>query len=111
MSRADFRAFVARALPALRRYESIIRPRLSWFAGDWTIAPIGIICLVLATIITLPIPLGHVLPGTAICLLALGLTERDGLAVAFGIATAAIAAAVVIFASRGLAIWFRGFVT
>ena len=36
----------------------------------------GLICFVLATIITLPIPLGHVSPGTAICLLALGLTQR-----------------------------------
>ena len=34
-----------------------------WLANDWTKIPIGLICLVLAMIITLPIPLGRVAPG------------------------------------------------
>lgn len=107
MSRNDFRSVVARSLPTLRRFESVIRPRLPWLAGDWTIVPIGLVCLVLAIIITLPIPLGHVLPGTAICLLALGLSERDGLAVGLGVAAAAVALAVVALASHGLVAWLH----
>lgn len=40
--------------------------------------PAGLVSFILAAIITLPVPLGHVVPGTAICLLALGLTVGDG---------------------------------
>src|SRR5271169_6400302 len=84
------------------RLERIVRPRAGWLAGPWTRVPIGIICLVLAIIITLPVPLGHVVPGTAISLLALGLIERDGVAIALGIVAAVFGLAVVVIASAGL---------
>lgn len=107
MSRSEFRAFVTRVLPPLRRLESVVRPRLPWLAADWTIAPVGVICLVLAVIITLPVPLGHMLPGAAICLLALGLIERDGVAVGLGLTVAVIALAVVSLVSHGLITWLH----
>lgn len=78
------------------------RAHCAWLAGAWTKVPVGIICLVLAIIITLPVPLGHVVPGTAISLLALGLIERDGVAIAPGIFTAVLGLAVVVIASAGL---------
>jgi hypothetical protein len=68
--------------PTPRRFELIVRPRASWLANDWAKVPVGLICLVLATIITLPIPLGHVAPGTAIYLLAMELIEHDGVVLA-----------------------------
>lgn len=107
MSRGEFRALVARVLPPLRRLESVVRPRLPWLAADWTTAPVGVICLVLAVIITLPVPLGHMLPGAAICLLALGLIERDGVAVGLGLTAAVIALAVVSLVSHGLITWLH----
>jgi hypothetical protein len=64
--------------------------------------PVGIICLILAIIITLPMPLGHVIPGTAISILALGLIERDGVAIAIGIFTAVLGLAIVTVASAGI---------
>ncbi len=93
---------VERILPTLRRLERIVRPRAGWLARPWTKVPVGIICLVLAIIITLPVPLGHVVPGTAISVLALGLIERDGIAIAFGIFTAVFGLAVVAIASAGI---------
>jgi hypothetical protein len=102
VSRSAFSAIVDRMLPTLRRLERIVRPRTRWLAGPWTRVPVGIICLVLAIIITLPVPLGHVVPGTAISILALGLVERDGLAIALGIVTAVFGLAVVIVASAGI---------
>lgn len=72
----------------------------------------GLICFVLATIITLPIPLGHIAPGTAICLLALGLMERDGVVVGLGLVAAVLALVIVTLASAGAATalhhWFTG---
>lgn len=100
--RSTFLTIVDRILPKLRRFERIVRPRAGWLAGHWTRVPVGIICLVLAIIITLPVPLGHVVPGTAISVLALGLIERDGIAIALGIITAVAGLLVVILASAGI---------
>jgi hypothetical protein len=101
MARADYMALMARMQPAVERFERIVRPRALWLANDWAKVPIGLICLVLAMIITLPIPLGHVAPGTAICLLALGLMERDGVVVGIGFGAAVLALAIVTLASAG----------
>lgn len=71
--------------------------------------PIGAISLILAIIITLPVPLGHMLPGVAISLLALGLLERDGLAIGIGLATAVLAFVVVAIATNGIATWLHAY--
>ena len=102
VTRSSFTAIVYRILPTLRRLERIVRPRAGWLAGSWARVPAGIICLVLAVIITLPVPLGHVVPGTAISVLALGLIERDGIAIAAGIFIAALGLVLVIIASAGI---------
>jgi hypothetical protein len=99
IARADYMALVARMQPAVGRFERLVRPRASWLASDWTKVPVGAICFVLAAIITLPIPLGHLAPGSAICLLALGLMERDGIVIAIGFATAVLAFVIVTLAS------------
>jgi hypothetical protein len=63
-------------------------------------------------IITLPVPLGHVAPGTAICLLALGLMERDGVVIGIGFVAAVLAVLIVTLASAGavnaMHHWFSG---
>lgn len=83
-----------------------------WLVNDWAKIPIGVICLVLSAIITLPIPLGHVVPGTAICLLALGLMQRDGVVIGMGFAVAVLSLVIVILASAGVVKagyhWFMG---
>src|SRR5579864_1621939 len=112
IARSDYVAIVARLQPTLRRLERLVRPRVSSLTNGWARFPIGLICLVLAAIITLPVPLGHVVPGTAICLLALGLMEGDGLVVGLGLVASALALAVVTLASAGVADltqhWFMG---
>ncbi len=107
-----FRRFIEHAIPLLRRLERFVRPRGKWLAGKWVSLPVGLICLVLALIITLPIPLGHVVPGTAISMLSLGLLERDGVALWVGLIISAGALLWVTFASAGaygaLSDWWRG---
>jgi hypothetical protein len=107
ISRSEFLALVERAVPALRRFERVVRPRVAWLAGDWAMSPVGAVCLVLAVIITLPVPLGHMLPGAAICVLALGLLERDGLIIGLGLAIAVIALIVVGIASHTVIDWLH----
>ena len=112
IARADYVALVAHMQPAVERFERFVRPRASWLASDWAKVPLGVICFVLAAVITLPIPLGHLAPGTAICLLALGLMERDGIVIGVGFAVAVIAFVIVTLASAGVADamrhWFFG---
>ena len=78
-----------------------MRPRASLLARDWAKVPVGVTCFVLVAIITLPIPLGDLAPGTAICLLALGLMEHDGIVIGIGFAAAVLALVIVTLASAG----------
>ena len=93
---------VRSALPILRHLEKIVRPRKRWLAGNWMRIPIGIICLVLAVIIALPIPLGHFVPGMAISLFSLGMMERDGLTIWTALAVAIGGVLLVVLASQGV---------
>ena len=102
MEVSAFTKVVRSVLPTLRRLEKIVRPRRRWLAGDWMRIPVGVICLILALIITLPIPLGHVVPGTAIALFSLGMMERDGITVWAGLVTTLAGIALVILASQGV---------
>ncbi|HUZ73019.1 MAG TPA: exopolysaccharide biosynthesis protein [Stellaceae bacterium] len=105
--RSRFLTIANSMMPLLRRLERFVKPRQSFFAGDWTTIPIGAICFLLAVIITLPVPLGNVIPGLAISVLGLGLVERDGLVIALGVAAAILGTTVVTLASAGFiaALW------
>ncbi|MBB3773206.1 hypothetical protein FHS55_003837 [Angulomicrobium tetraedrale] len=94
IARKDFAAFVAKATPWLARAERLLRPRLGLFAHPPAEYLVGFICFVLAVVLILPIPLGNMLPALAICILALGILERDGIWILIG--------AVVAIASLGL---------
>lgn len=95
MSHADFAALVRRVAPWLRRAERMLRPRFPWLAQPPMEFVIGFVCMLLALVLVLPIPLGNVLPALAIAVLALGVLERDGLWVLVGLA-AAIASVVLV---------------
>ena len=112
VSREDFVRFASHAVPVLQRVEQFTQPRMTWLTGDWGIRVVGAICMLLATIIALPIPMGHFLPGTVICLLAIGLMESDGLLIATGFLAAAIVLGIITWASAlfvsGMNVLFNG---
>ena len=83
-----FRAVVARLVPRLERVERMIRPRFWPFWRRHGDQVIGVIALVMAITITLPIPLGNWPPALATALLGLALSERDGILFAIGCAVA-----------------------
>jgi hypothetical protein len=94
MPHADFAAIVDKASPWLVRAEKLLMPRLSFLTRPPFEQAIAGICLLLAVILFLPIPLGNMMPALAICLFSLGILERDGLAAL--IATLVAAASVVV---------------
>lgn len=95
MSREDFHALVLRVGPWLKRAERLLRPRASALALPPMEYVVGFVCLLLAAMLVLPIPLGNMLPALAISLMALGVLERDGLWVLAGFIVAAISTVVV----------------
>lgn len=109
MSREDFHQLIRRIAPWLERAEKLLRPRFSFLALPPLEQCIGLICLLLAVILALPIPLGNMLPALAISLMALGLVERDGLWIGFGLLMAGVAVVVVsgvVFALVKAALFF-----
>ncbi|HEX9174492.1 MAG TPA: exopolysaccharide biosynthesis protein [Telluria sp.] len=95
MARADFGAMVSRVVPWLERAEKLLKPRWTALALPPFEYAVGLICLLLAIVLVLPIPLGNMLPALAISLLALGLLERDGIAIGGGLLAAAASSVVV----------------
>lgn len=95
MARADFDAMIKRVVPWLERAEKLLRPRIRVLTLPPLEYAVGLICLLLATVLVLPIPLGNMLPALSISLLALGLLERDGYAIVTGLVAAAVAAVLV----------------
>jgi hypothetical protein len=99
----DFRRIVKIVNPALRRIEKMIRPRLVFLTTSNSERVIGLVSLLLAAMIFLPIPFGNMLPGLALSLFALGVLERDGLAVIGGILAALLSFVLVSGVVYGLA--------
>jgi hypothetical protein len=95
MARGDFEALMIRVLPWLQRAEKLLRPRLSGLALPPMEYLLGLICLALAVVLVLPIPLGNNPPALAIALIALGILERDGLWILAGLCITALSATVV----------------
>ena len=113
-SRQGFAAIVTRALPALERAERLLQPRLTILLSWTGERLIGIAILVLALILTLPIPFANWLPAFAIAIIGLAIVEKDGVAVlaglAVGVGSVIVAAAVVIGLIKAFLLLFGGVV-
>src|SRR5262245_13898736 len=95
VSRADLKRMVDRVAPLLERLEKVCKPRLPIVTDTVGKILIGIVIFVLGFIMILPIPfLGNMPPGFAATVIAIGMTERDGLVVLIGTLASAIAIAV-----------------
>jgi hypothetical protein len=96
VSAETFRSIMERLIPRLIWIEQMIRPRYWPFWRRHGDRVIGIIALIMAITITLPIPLGNWPPAFATALLGLALSERDGILFAIGSAVAVGSMALVV---------------
>lgn len=95
LSRQEFEKVVDLAAPWLARAERLMRPRLQQLASAPAKHVVGLLCLILSVILFLPIPLGNMLPAFTICVLALGVLERDGVWIIIGAILSVVAVAIV----------------
>jgi hypothetical protein len=83
----------------MRLVEFLVRPRFSGLARNRVfLAAISVIIIAMACSMTLPIPLTNTAPSFVIFILAAGILEEDGLALAAGLVLAPVAAAISIAA-------------
>lgn len=67
-----------KSLPYLRGLEKIFKPRATYMTtGVWERLA-GLLIIILASIMFLPIPFGNSVPAICMCIMALGIMERDG---------------------------------
>lgn len=111
MARADFVRMAETIIPWIERMERFLRPRILFLSDRPTERMLAALCLVLATALALPIPLGNILPALAVSLIALGLVERDGVAIIAGVVVGAVSmivVAAVVVAAFKMFIFFLG---
>lgn len=103
ISKEMLHTFVTKVTPIMAKLERVLKPRLPFIvSSDLAERLIGLVAFPLALILFLPIPFGNIPPALAIACLALGLAERDGLAVLIGYAFSLTAAAILAAVSSAL---------
>jgi hypothetical protein len=95
VARKDFAVVVFKCVPWLQKLEKLLKPRWVVLAKPPAEQVIGAMCLLLASIVFLPIPFGNMLPSFAICLLSLAIVERDGVLALIGMATSIVSIVIV----------------
>ncbi|HEV2082548.1 MAG TPA: exopolysaccharide biosynthesis protein [Brevundimonas sp.] len=100
VSRATFRKLSRRVMKAVRFTEGLSRPRMFFLTGGFGQGLIGLACLFLAIVLVLPVWGANLLPAVAIGFFALGVMQRDGLAVLVGWLLTAATVGVLIVAWR-----------
>jgi len=91
LAQSDLARAVQRALPPLIRLERISKPRLTVLGGPLALPVLGALLLVLALGLIVAAPfIGQIPLGLAVCLVGLGLVERDGVVIIAGAIVGAI---------------------
>ncbi len=91
VARKDVERAANRAVPLLRRLEQWSRPRMSLFETGLGLRGVGLILLTLSLALIVAAPIvGQIPLGLAICLVGLGLVERDGVVVIAGLVVGAV---------------------
>src|SRR5690606_27764281 len=90
VSRDAYRSAASRILPRLRKVERLTRPRWPALTGEVADAVVGVICILLALMMALPVPFGDALPGLTLAVFGLAIIQRDGAFIIAGLAGSVI---------------------
>lgn len=91
LARSTLAGIVRRVGPWLAASERLLKPRWTRMLAGPAERVVGGVCVLLGTVLILPVPLGNFPPAVALCLFALGLLEREGLFILGGLLTAGLA--------------------
>lgn len=85
VDKQSFESFVSVVIPWLIKSERFIRPRWLFLANSLSQRLLGGLIVMLAVVSLMPLPFSNMPPSIALILLSLGILERDGVLVSFGI--------------------------
>ncbi|MBF2008816.1 MAG: exopolysaccharide biosynthesis protein [Chlorogloeopsis fritschii C42_A2020_084] len=88
LKRKDFEKIIKKILHYLQKCERVIRPRWRFVTSPLAQRLLGLLFLVLAFVIALPIPFGNLPPAVAIAIISLGIIEQDGVVIVLGVLAA-----------------------
>ncbi len=88
MARSTFQALVQRITPWLQKAERLLRARLKFLAWPVSQRVLGALCLIVSVALALPVPFANMAPAIALCLIGLGVLERDGVWILIGVLAA-----------------------
>lgn len=115
VNRAAYRKTSLKILKPLRFVERLTKPRLPLLTNDAADVLVGVLCILLAMMMALPVPFGDALPGLTLAIFGLAIIQRDGFAVIAGLVGTAICGiyltlvwTAVVAIIHGVAGWFSG---
>ena len=79
-----FHEMVGKTLPWIKRIEKISRPRLEFLTRGGFFCFVGMLVFYITAFLSIPLPLTNLVPGIAIMIIALGILNRDGIAIIIG---------------------------
>ncbi len=74
-----------KAVPILKSFEKYIKPRFTFAQSIYCEQFVGLISLLCAISVAIPLPLTNAAPALGIVVMSLGLLNRDGLVILFGV--------------------------
>jgi len=106
--RKAFAGAVKTILPFLKRAEKGVRPRWQWATSRMAKRFLGVLIILLAATMALPIPMTNMPLAIAVFIIGLGLVERDGKMIALGVTLGVASMALIGGAFFGLFSLFGG---
>lgn len=104
VSRQHLERVIGWTVPKLRRIERWSKPRFIKLTRQNARRPLGILIMILALIMALPIPIvGNMPPAVAIMLMGFGMLERDGIWVGAGVMIGLVDIAIIVALGFGFA--------
>lgn len=84
LPRAAFAEAAAKVMPHLKRVERFSRPRMGFMSTDLSEALIGLMCVIWALVLMLPLIGFNLVPSLIVATFGFGLTQRDGVVMLVG---------------------------
>jgi hypothetical protein len=97
LSQKGFHKMTTWLIPFLERMENWVRPRYWPFPNAKSAEKVvGLVALVFAVAVVIPIPFGNWLPALAVFICGIALSERDGFWLAVGVVTGVVAICIMV---------------
>lgn len=104
IKRSRLETAIDKSLPMLRRLDRVSRPR--WHALAGATRPQGVVCILMAVVLAVPIPGVNILAAFGVAGIGVGMLQHDGVVIALAFASSVLAAGGAVAVFTGAAALF-----